>query len=125
MSAICTVNYSGESSRPLLLSHQLIHDFFISDLCIRYKKIFAHEHTLFSPRQLTLHLPSLRKLPTMPLQHRGRDPDSEKDLVKDPDPHPMCIFCKECFYGTDEIFAHLRERHEECFVCKRMGNRDI
>jgi hypothetical protein len=38
--------------------------------------------------------------------------------------HPLCAFCKECFFGDDELYAHMRERHEECFVCKRNEVRD-
>ncbi|KAF9518877.1 hypothetical protein BS47DRAFT_1324980 [Hydnum rufescens UP504] len=102
-----------------------MHGQLFCDLCIRHKKVFTHEHTLYSPRQLSSHLQSLRKPPTMPTRLKGRGLDPETDPAKDFDPHPMCIFCKECFYGPDEIFAHLREKHEECFVCKRMGNRDI
>ncbi|KAG8891047.1 hypothetical protein FRB98_000056 [Tulasnella sp. 332] len=45
----------------------------------------------------------------------------EKEREVDIDPHPMCSFCQECFYGDDELYSHLRERHEECFVCKKQG----
>ena len=38
--------------------------------------------------------------------------------------HPLCQFCRECFFGDDELYAHMRERHEECFICKRNGVRD-
>jgi hypothetical protein len=38
--------------------------------------------------------------------------------------HPLCEFCRDCFFGDDELFFHLRERHEDCFICKRNGVRD-
>jgi len=38
--------------------------------------------------------------------------------------HPICAFCRECFFGDDELYVHMRERHEECFVCKRNEVRD-
>jgi regulator of replication initiation timing len=38
--------------------------------------------------------------------------------------HPLCEFCRECFFADDELFAHMRETHEECFVCKRNDVRD-
>ncbi|RXW12973.1 hypothetical protein EST38_g12882 [Candolleomyces aberdarensis] len=30
----------------------------------------------------------------------------------------------ECFFSVDEIYPHMRERHEECFICKRNDVRD-
>lgn len=104
---------------------------FPSDLCIRHKKIFAHEHSLYTPKLILQHLPSLRRLPIMPPQHKSKDPDKGKDAgggkeMTDVDfIHPLCSFCRECFYGDDELYAHLRERHEECFICKGMGIRDV
>lgn len=102
-----------------------------SDLCIRHKKIFAHEHTLYTPKRLLEHVPAMRRAPTVPPQHQNRSKDPDKDKGKDADSggdffvHPLCSFCRDCFYGSDELYAHLREKHEECFVCKRMGQRDV
>src|SRR6202012_4617339 len=28
-------------------------------------------------------------------------------------------FCKESFYGDDELFVHCREKHERCHICDR------
>ncbi|KAG8905963.1 hypothetical protein FRB99_007897 [Tulasnella sp. 403] len=81
------------------------HEKILCDLCIRNKKIFAHEHTLYSPDTLPNHLPSLR-----------RGPGEE-----DEDTHPMCQFCRECLYSDDELYTHMREKHEECFLCKKQG----
>ncbi|CAE6424774.1 unnamed protein product [Rhizoctonia solani] len=92
------------------------HDSILCDLCIRHKKIFAHEHTLYSPVTFGLHMPSV---------HTRRFSAEEKAKAGLPDMvHPMCQFCRECSFGDDELFAHLREHHEECFVCKREGVRD-
>jgi hypothetical protein len=38
--------------------------------------------------------------------------------------HPLCDFCRECFFGDDELYAHMRDSHEECFICKRNEIRD-
>jgi len=38
--------------------------------------------------------------------------------------HPLCEFCRECFFSDDELYVHMRERHEECFICKRNEVRD-
>lgn len=86
---------------------------FYSDLCIRHKKVFSHEHTLYLPALLPLHLPSW-----------GRP---SKALSKEPiegGTHPRCGFCRDCFFGDDELYVHMRENHEECFICKRNGVRD-
>ncbi|KAG9005735.1 hypothetical protein FRB94_001301 [Tulasnella sp. JGI-2019a] len=87
------------------------HGRLLCDLCIHHKKIFAHEHTTYTPNQYPIHMPSLRRNP----HHK------EKEKEVDMDTHPMCSFCQECFYGDDELYSHLRERHEECFVCKKEG----
>ena len=76
--------------------------------------MFVHEHTLYTRAQLVQHLPSL-------LHRSGSGPAKGK---ADDGAHPMCEFCRECFFGDDELFVHMRERHEECFVCKKAGIRD-
>jgi len=38
--------------------------------------------------------------------------------------HPLCEFCRECYFSGDELYAHMREKHEECFLCKRNEVRD-
>lgn len=72
--------------------------------------MFAHEHALYTPGQLPLHLPSMHHRP-----HKQQPP---KEQVEN-GVHPLCEFCRECFFGEDEMYAHMREAHEECFVCKR------
>ena len=72
------------------------------------KKIFAHEHTTYDPNDLPRHLPSIRL--------RGAQ---KKPTDADVTVHPMCNFCHECFIDDDGLYSHLREKHEECFVCKR------
>lgn len=38
--------------------------------------------------------------------------------------HPECGFCRQRFYGDDELYAHCRDRHERCHICdRRSGNR--
>ncbi|KAF9792169.1 hypothetical protein BJ322DRAFT_17332 [Thelephora terrestris] len=86
------------------------HGNLMCDLCIRMKKVFAHEHTTHPPNLMPYHLPSIRPLGT-----------SQKPKDVDIEAHPMCEFCRECFYDNDAIYAHMRESHEECFVCKRNG----
>ena len=84
-----------------------------SDLCIRTKKVFAHEHTTYPPNMLPYHLPSIA-LPGIVTPGQ-----SQKPKGVDIEVHPMCEFCRECTPDDDGLFAHMREKHEECFICKR------
>ena len=81
-----------------------------SDLCIRTKKIFTHEHATYPPDLLAYHLPSI---------HPRGQPQEQENL--DIEVHPMCEFCHECTAGDDELYGHMRENHEECFICKQNG----
>ncbi|CAO1626040.1 unnamed protein product [Sympodiomycopsis kandeliae] len=71
------------------------HDRLLCDLCIRNKKIFAHEHTLHTTQSLTAHM--------------------KQD-------HRFCEYCANYFYSDDELFVHMRDRHEQCHICKASGN---
>ncbi|GJJ12290.1 hypothetical protein Clacol_006531 [Clathrus columnatus] len=88
-----------------------------SDLCIRFKKVFSHEHNLYQPWQLPIHLPSIPR-------RNPNNKNAPQDQLVGGGIHPLCEFCRECYFGPDELFAHMREKHEECFICKRNGIRD-
>ena len=32
---------------------------------------------------------------------------------------PSCRFCHKRFYGDNEIFNHMQQEHEQCFLCRR------
>lgn len=36
--------------------------------------------------------------------------------------HPECGFCRQRFYGDDELYAHCRDRHERCHICDRRSS---
>jgi hypothetical protein len=93
----------------------LIH--FPSDLCVRSKKVFSHEHTLYTAAQLAVHLPSMSSRMRRSTQKDPKD-------IPEGGVHPLCEFCRECFFDADELYAHMREKHEECFLCKRNNVRD-
>lgn len=87
---------------------KMVHDRFLCDLCIQNKKIFAHEHTLFTYQQLHIHTKF-----------------GDKGLVETDlsgfKGHPECGFCKISFYGDDELYTHCRDKHEQCHICTRQG----
>jgi E3 ubiquitin-protein ligase ZNF598 len=33
--------------------------------------------------------------------------------------HPSCRFCRKPVYGDNEIFMHMQQTHEQCFLCRR------
>lgn len=67
------------------------HTRLLCDLCVQHKKIFAHEHTLFTSTSLQAHLAA---------EHRH------------------CEYCRQHFYSDDELWVHMRDRHEQCHICK-------
>ena len=80
-----------------------------SDLCTRNKKVFTHEHTLFTRPELLKHERSGDDNPGAVDQSGFRG-------------HPECGFCNERFYGDDELYAHCRDKHERCHICDRRNN---
>ncbi|KAJ3037011.1 hypothetical protein HDV00_002144 [Rhizophlyctis rosea] len=82
------------------------HGMTMCDLCTRHKKLFTHEHTLYTRQTLARH---------------NEEGDPEDRSFKG---HPQCGFCKTRFYGQDELFEHCREHHEQCFLCQRKGIRN-
>lgn len=84
------------------------HDRLCCDLCLRNKKIFSHEHTLYTQSQLQKH-------------YREGDASFKKDDETGFTGHPECVFCRTRFYGADELFEHCRDKHEKCHLCERKG----
>ncbi|KAH8703416.1 hypothetical protein BGW36DRAFT_457694 [Talaromyces proteolyticus] len=76
------------------------------DLCTRNKKVFTHEHELFTTSQLRKH------------EKYGDDTPGAIDQSGFKG-HPECEFCHQRFYGDDELYAHCRDKHERCHICDR------
>ncbi|PGH10639.1 hypothetical protein AJ79_05353 [Helicocarpus griseus UAMH5409] len=87
------------------------HQKVMCDLCTRNKKVFTHEHELFSMTQLRKH------------EKYGDDNPGAVDQSGFKG-HPECGFCRQRFYGDDELYAHCRDKHERCHICdRRNGSR--
>jgi E3 ubiquitin-protein ligase ZNF598 len=78
----------------------------ICDLCSRHKKVFTHEHVLFTDAELHKH------------NRKGDDNPGAIDQSGFKG-HPICDICKTRYYSDDELFVHCRENHEKCFLCER------
>lgn len=88
-----------------------VHQQVMCDLCTRNKKVFTHEHELFT-------VVALRKHEKFGDDHPGAvDQSGFKG-------HPECGFCRQRFYGDDELYTHCRDKHERCHICdRRSGTR--
>ncbi|KAJ5676054.1 hypothetical protein N7462_008951 [Penicillium macrosclerotiorum] len=79
------------------------------DLCTRNKKVFTHEHTLFTTAELRKHE-----------KYGDHKPGAiDQSGFKG---HPECGFCRQRFYGDDELYAHCRDKHERCHICDRRSS---
>lgn len=88
------------------------HGKIMCDLCTRNKKVFTHEHELFTFGELRRH------------EKYGDDNPGAVDQSGFKG-HPECGFCKQRFYGDDELYTHCREKHERCHICdRRNGGRN-
>ena len=85
-----------------------------SDLCIGHKKVFSHEHALYTSPQYFTHFPSAQRR-----QQKGVPKEQVEGGI-----HPLCEFCHECLFSDEELYNHMRHSHEECFICKRNEIRD-
>jgi len=82
------------------------HNRVMCDLCTRHKKVFTHEHELFTAAELRRHE-----------RHGDDQPGSgNQSGFKG---HPECQFCNQRFYSVDELFIHCRDKHERCHICER------
>jgi E3 ubiquitin-protein ligase ZNF598 len=80
------------------------------DLCTRNKKVFTHEHELFTDKELEKHM------------RHGDDRPGAIDQTGFKG-HPLCGFCGERFYDDDKLYEHCRNKHERCFICDRRDSR--
>lgn len=79
-----------------------VHNKTICMICATHNYQFPNELKIFTPNQLKIH------------QSRGDPSGGFKG-------HPMCAFCSgQRFYSDDELYLHMREKHEKCHICDRL-----
>lgn len=80
-----------------------LHERTICMICATHKFAFPSELKIYTQKQLKNH------------QSRG-DYEGFKG-------HPMCGFCSgRRFYSDDELYLHMREKHEKCHICDRLDS---
>lgn len=80
------------------------------DYCTRNKKVFTHEHELFTEKALH--------------KHEAHGDDKPGDVAQTGfKGHPLCGFCNKRFYDDDKLYEHCRDKHERCFICDRRDSR--
>lgn len=87
-----------------------VHNNKMCDLCTRNKKVFTHEHELFTDKALHKHM----------AHGDDRPGDVAQTGFKG---HPLCGFCGERFYDDDKLYEHCRNKHERCFLCDQRDSR--
>ncbi|QPG74498.1 hypothetical protein FOA43_001828 [Brettanomyces nanus] len=80
-----------------------LHNKVYCPVCSKFKKAFICELKTYSTRELQMH------------QIKGTN--DEEGFTG----HPTCKFCGgKRFYSEDELYIHMRERHERCHVCDQI-----
>lgn len=89
------------------LFHQ--HRLYMCNLCLEGRKVFICEQKLYTRAQLAQHTKS---------------GDSEVDGSEVERSgfagHPPCEYCRNAFYGDNELYTHMSREHESCHICRRL-----
>ncbi|XAR52740.1 hypothetical protein NMG60_11020962 [Bertholletia excelsa] len=92
------------------LKSHLFHDhkLFMCSLCLQGRKTFICEQKLYSRAQLNQHIK------TGDAEVDGNE--SERGGFMG---HPTCEFCRNPFYGDNELYVHMSTEHYTCHLCQR------
>eukprot|EP00741_Cyanophora_paradoxa_P014990 tig00020830_g14463.t1 len=104
----CDNHPSFPHVRALKGHMQSHHNLHYCDVCLEFKKVFLSEQKLYNKKDLDAHV-------------KGSDDPKPRDASGAPGlrGHPACQFCRKHFYGTDELYHHMKENHHTCHICDR------
>lgn len=104
LQVICPIcNVTFVKFDELSVHTKAIHERQFCDICATHKKAFVCELTLYTQKQLQIHI---------------NEGDKEGFTG-----HPRCRFCRnKRFYSEDELNVHIRDRHERCYICDQDRN---
>ena len=74
----------------------------VCELCWEHRQVFPMENTRYSLKQHDKHCKT-----------------GEADSAFSG--HPTCGFCHTRHYNEDHLYQHLKEKHEHCHVCAKLG----
>ncbi|KAG9459919.1 hypothetical protein H6P81_004427 [Aristolochia fimbriata] len=84
------------------------HKLFMCSLCLEGRKVFICEQKLYTRAQLSQHISSGDSVVD------GNEADRGGFMG-----HPMCEFCRNPFYGDNELYMHMSTEHYTCHICQR------
>ncbi|KAL1831894.1 hypothetical protein ACET3Z_001545 [Daucus carota] len=84
------------------------HKLVMCNLCLEGRKIFICEQKLYTKEQLNQHIN------TGDSEVDGSEAERGGFMG-----HPMCEFCRNPFYGENELYTHMSTEHYTCHICQR------
>jgi hypothetical protein len=91
----CAKTHERFTTEDLLLNHlKTVHQLAICKLCLTHRPLFISEQKLMTESELQKHVKK-----------------------NDASGHPVCQFCNQNFFDTNQLFAHLRTDHPICHLC--------
>jgi hypothetical protein len=95
---IKSCNHSVRSNETLIKHFEVDHaSLKLCSLCLEHRPIFFQEQEIFqTENQLKKH---------------------KKSWGFDGKGHPMCEFCKNCYFDSSHLYRHMNESHMTCHLC--------
>ena len=92
------------------------HDCYLCSACMNTRKIFIHEHQVFTRKELTHHF-KFGSNSSIQTEYQPSGQAHSGTI----EPHPFCPFCEKPYYSSDELYAHLITVHRSCRFCASEG----
>lgn len=92
------------------------HQRYMCSACTTTRKIFVHEHQVFTRKELTHHF-KYGSNSSIVTEYQPSD-TAHAGVI---DPHPFCQFCEKPYFSNDELYTHLITEHRSCRFCESEG----